>query len=138
MDPGAFFSRGHGPHGFRRVLNFPRRIATTYLNAALHNLHKNFSEALASNLDEKGISAPRYLLKPDGGTIDLASSGSVPARNAQSGPAASVMGALALDGCEGADACAGCGRNHNGHVRGTERGAALQPPMVSPLGLIKR
>ena len=52
-------------------------------------------------MKEKGLSGPRYLLKPDGGTIDLDMSIQRPAQTAQSGPAASVMGALALDGCEG-------------------------------------
>ena len=84
------------------ALNFPRRIFTTYLNASLHNLYKSFSDALTHILDERKLHAPRYLLKPDGGTIDLMRSTALPARTAQSGPAASVMGALALDGCEGA------------------------------------
>ena len=82
-------------------LNFPRRIFTTYLNASLHELYKSFSDALTRILDEKNLNGPRYLLKPDGGTIDLLRSMGAPARTAQSGPAASVMGALALDGCEG-------------------------------------
>lgn len=82
-------------------LNFPRRIATTYLNAALHQVHKEFLNALTRILDEQSLQAPQYLLKPDGGTIDLASTVHSPAATAQSGPAASVMGALALDGCPG-------------------------------------
>ena len=89
-------------HTVSGVLNFPRRIFTTYLNASLHGLHKAFSDALKHILDEKGLHGPRYLLKPDGGTIDLMRSTGSPARTAQSGPAASVMGALALDGCKGA------------------------------------
>ena len=89
-------------HTVSGSLNFPRRIFTTYLNASLHGLHKAFSDALTHILNEKNLSAPRYLLKPDGGTIDLARSAGSPARTAQSGPAASVMGALALDGCKGA------------------------------------
>ena len=68
----------------------------------LHGLHKAFSDALKHILDEKGLHGPRYLLKPDGGTIDLMRSTGSPVRTAQSGPAASVMGALALDGCKGA------------------------------------
>ena len=82
-------------------LNFPRRIFTTYLNASLHKLYKSFFDALTHILDEKKLHGPRYLLKPDGGTIDLMRSTALPARTAQSGPAASVMGALALDGCKG-------------------------------------
>ncbi len=82
-------------------LNFPRRIFTTYLNASLHDLYQSFSGALTRILDEKRLHGPRYLLKPDGGTIDLTGSTGSPARTAQSGPAASVMGALALDECDG-------------------------------------
>jgi N-methylhydantoinase A len=88
-------------HRVSGALNFPRRIATTYLNAALHRLHKRFSGALVQILTEKNLSGPRYLLKPDGGTVDLDRSIQWPAQTAQSGPAASVMGALALDGCDG-------------------------------------
>ncbi|HHE74064.1 MAG TPA: aminotransferase class V-fold PLP-dependent enzyme, partial [Desulfobacteraceae bacterium] len=51
--------------------------------------------------EEQSLKAPQYLLKPDGGTIALASTVHSPAATAQSGPAASVMGALALDGCPG-------------------------------------
>lgn len=82
-------------------LGFPRRIATTYLNAALHETHEAFVAALVQILEEQGLRASRYLLKPDGGTVGLEESRSFPAQTAQSGPAASVMGALALDPCDG-------------------------------------
>jgi N-methylhydantoinase A len=98
---GQSFSHVAMGHRVSGALNFPRRIATTYLNAALYRLHKKFSDALVHILTEKGLSGPRYLLKPDGGTIDLGQSIQWPAQTAQSGPAASVMGAMALDGCEG-------------------------------------
>ncbi len=88
-------------HTISGILNFPRRIFTTYLNASLYELHKGFSDALKHILDESNFRAPRYLLKPDGGTIDLIKSNESPARTVQSGPAAGVMGALALDGCPG-------------------------------------
>ncbi|ACL04700.1 Hydantoinase/oxoprolinase [Desulfatibacillum aliphaticivorans] len=88
-------------HRFSGSLNFPRRIATAYLNAALHKLHTKFISSLETTLTERGLNAPRYLMKPDGGTIRLDKSCEFPAQTAQSGPAASVMGALALDGCKG-------------------------------------
>ena len=88
-------------HQVSGILNFPRRITTTYLNAALYGLHHKFSNSLIRILDEKDILAPRYLLKPDGGTMELDKTDRLPARTAQSGPAASVMGAMALDGCKG-------------------------------------
>lgn len=98
---GASFIHVAMGHRVSGILNFPRRIATTYLNAALYRLHQGFSNALLAILNEKHLSGPRYLLKPDGGTVDLEKSAEWPARTAQSGPAASVMGALALDGCKG-------------------------------------
>jgi len=98
---GHSFSHVAMGHRVSGALNFPRRIATTYLNAALYRIHKDFSGALIHILKEKGLSGPRYLLKPDGGTIDLDQSIQWPAKTAQSGPAASVMGAMALDRCEG-------------------------------------
>ncbi|MEJ2588811.1 MAG: hydantoinase/oxoprolinase family protein [Deltaproteobacteria bacterium] len=96
----AFLHRSMG-HLNSGILNFPRRIATTYLNAALYPVQKQFSDALNRILEEKGLLASRYILKPDGGTLPLDQGNVLPARTAQSGPAASVMGALALDGCEG-------------------------------------
>jgi N-methylhydantoinase A len=94
----SYVALGHRASG---ILNFPRRITTTYLNAALFRIHQRFSGALTQILDEKGLPLSRFLLKPDGGTVDLEKSIGFPARTAQSGPAASVMGALALDGCPG-------------------------------------
>lgn len=88
-------------HHISGSLNFPRRIATAYLNAALSGIHHRFIDALSKTLSEMHLNAPGYLLKPDGGTFRLDSGPALPSRTAQSGPAASVMGALALDGCEG-------------------------------------
>ncbi|MDI6797668.1 MAG: hydantoinase/oxoprolinase family protein [Desulfatibacillaceae bacterium] len=88
-------------HRFSGSLNFPRRVATTYLNAALYKVHKRFVDALEKCLARKGLNAPRYLMKPDGGTVNLSSSHFFPAQASQSGPAASIMGALALDSCKG-------------------------------------
>ncbi|MFP4474064.1 MAG: hydantoinase/oxoprolinase family protein [Desulfatibacillaceae bacterium] len=89
-------------HRFSGNLNFPRRIATTYLNAALFRIHHQFVSSLTRSLRQRGLDkAPQYLMKPDGGTVRLARTYHFPAQTAQSGPAASVMGALALDGCRG-------------------------------------
>ncbi|MEW5734470.1 MAG: hydantoinase/oxoprolinase family protein [Thermodesulfobacteriota bacterium] len=88
-------------HIFSGNLNFPRRISTAYLNAALQPIHSEFVTTLQKSLDGRGLTAPRYLMKPDGGTVRLGKSHRFPAQTAQSGPAASVMGALALDGCKG-------------------------------------
>lgn len=75
-------------------LNFPRRIATTHLNAAVFALHKNFFEAVKKSLVEKGLTVPIQILKADGGTMTLESSMHFPGQTVLSGPAASIMGAI--------------------------------------------
>jgi N-methylhydantoinase A len=75
-------------------LNFPRRIATTHLNAAVFSLHKSFFEAVKLSLEEKGLKAPIQILKADGGTMSLKASMAFPGQTILSGPAASIMGAI--------------------------------------------
>ncbi|MFO7886064.1 MAG: hydantoinase/oxoprolinase family protein [Desulfobacteraceae bacterium] len=76
-------------------LNFPRRIATVHLNAAVFNMHKNFFDAVKKSLKEKGLHIPIQILKADGGTMNLESSMAFPGQAILSGPAASVIGSLA-------------------------------------------
>lgn len=76
-------------------LNLPRRIATTFLNAAVYPLHKEFFQAVRASLKRKGLNIPIHLLKADGGTMSFESSVHYPAQTIFSGPAASVMGAIA-------------------------------------------
>ncbi|OGR15543.1 MAG: hydantoinase [Desulfobacterales bacterium RIFOXYA12_FULL_46_15] len=75
-------------------LNFPRRIATTHLNAAVFSLHKSFFEAIKDSLMQMGLSIPIHILKADGGTMSLESSMLFPGQTVLSGPAASIMGAI--------------------------------------------
>ncbi len=75
-------------------LNFPRRIATTHLNAAVFSLHKSFFEAVKKSLVEKGLTVPIRILKADGGTMSLETSMNFPGQTVLSGPAASIMGAI--------------------------------------------
>jgi len=75
-------------------LNFPRRIATTYMNAAVYPLHKEFFQAVEQSLEEMGLTVPIQILKADGGTMTLAASMDFPAQTVLSGPAASIMGAI--------------------------------------------
>jgi N-methylhydantoinase A/oxoprolinase/acetone carboxylase beta subunit len=77
-------------------LNFARRIATTYLNAAVYPIHKAFFDAVLNSLDVKGMHLPLRLLKADGGNMKLEASVEYPAQTILSGPAASVMGAVAM------------------------------------------
>jgi N-methylhydantoinase A/oxoprolinase/acetone carboxylase beta subunit len=81
-------------HNVSGNLNFPRRIATTHLNAAVYSMHKEFFKAVKQSLDEKGIKAPIQVLKADGGTMSLDASIEFPAQTVLSGPAASIMGAI--------------------------------------------
>lgn len=75
-------------------LNFPRRIATTYLNASVYPIHRGFFEAVDAALREKKLTAPVHIMKADGGTMSLHASIEAPAQTILSGPAASIMGAV--------------------------------------------
>lgn len=88
------FERVFLGHLYSGGLNFPRRINTTYLNAAAYPLHKKFWEAVQKSLTEKGLKVPIRILKPDGGNMRFASAIDYPAQSILSGPAASIMGAI--------------------------------------------
>jgi len=90
---GDIVCQGHVLSG---LLNFPRRIAAAYYNAALWRLHNAFADAADAALLEAGIRAPLFFLKADGGSIPLAASRARPVHSLISGPAASVMGLRAL------------------------------------------
>lgn len=77
------------------ALSFPRRITTTYLNAAVYQVHSQFFSSVRASLKQKGINLPVRVLKPDGGNMNVDSSFDFPAQTILSGPSASVMGALA-------------------------------------------
>ena len=83
-------------HALSGQLNFPRRIATAYYNAAVARLHAAFLDAVEGELAREGISAPVRLLKADGGAVPAALSRREPVQSILSGPAASVMGVMAL------------------------------------------
>ncbi len=82
-------------HRISGNLNFPRRIATTYLNASVYPIHREFFEAVQQSLNARGLSMPIRILKADGGNMNFASSIEFPGQTILSGPAASVMGAIA-------------------------------------------
>lgn len=81
-------------HRLSGQLNFPRRLSTTYLNAATWTQHGKFIHEIENFITKRGIAAPVYILKADGGTFSLAASGSFPGQAILSGPAASIMGTL--------------------------------------------
>jgi len=82
-----FITVGHQLSG---RLNFPRRIATAYYNSAIQPPFNRFADAIESSIEKLGIQAPINILKADGGTRQ------VPVQSILSGPAASVMGIVAL------------------------------------------
>lgn len=83
-------------HRISGNLNFPRRIATTFLNAAVYPIHKEFYEAVQKSLEKKGLVLPIRILKADGGNMNFNSSIDFPGQTILSGPAASVMGSVAF------------------------------------------
>ena len=83
-------------HRLSGHLNFPRRIATAYYNAAVWTLFNSFADAVEKSALRHGLTAPINILKADGGTIPLELARSLPVESILSGPAASVMGTIAL------------------------------------------
>lgn len=88
-----FVSSGHLISG---QLNFGRRIHTAYYNSAVWRNFRIFSTALMEGLQEFDIRAEINILKADGGTMPLARALEIPVQSIFSGPAASVMGILAM------------------------------------------
>lgn len=83
-------------HRLSGQLNFPRRVATAYYNAATSRIANSFLDAVESALKNAGVSCPTFLLKADGGAEPIAVARRAPVQSILSGPAASVMGILAL------------------------------------------
>ena len=86
-------------HRMSSHLNFPRRIATTFLNEAIREIYANFLKQVLNLMHLRNISSPIYILKADGGTIDITQSGEFPVQTILSGPAASIMGILSMVEC---------------------------------------
>ncbi len=89
-------SLGHRMSG---RLNFPRRVSTTYLNAAVWRSYLVFAESMRAFVGSFPQKIPTYILKADGGTFELEKSTEFPVQTILSGPAASVMGVLGLTNC---------------------------------------
>jgi N-methylhydantoinase A/oxoprolinase/acetone carboxylase beta subunit len=89
-----FVTLGHQLGG---ALNFPRRVATAYFNCAVWRLYNEFATAVEEALNEMGLGHVKVnILKADGGTMPLPQSRTLPVQSIFSGPAASVMGIIAL------------------------------------------
>jgi N-methylhydantoinase A len=81
-------------HKLSGHLNFGRRIATAYLNAAVTPISRKFYQATRGCMEKEGIQVPLEILKADGGTMAQEVSGQYAVETILSGPAASVMGTL--------------------------------------------
>ncbi|QGP93072.1 Acetophenone carboxylase alpha subunit [Neomoorella glycerini] len=94
LSPGYdFITMGHRLSGW---LNFPRRVFTAYLNSAVAATYSSFAAAIETFTTKKKLPVAPDILKADGGTLSLEASQSLPVETILSGPAASIMGALAL------------------------------------------
>jgi N-methylhydantoinase A/oxoprolinase/acetone carboxylase beta subunit len=92
-DSADFVTVGHLLAG---QLNYPRRIATAYYNSAVWRLYNDFATAIEKSILGNGVKARINILKADGGTMPLSVSRLFPVETILSGPAASVMGIIAL------------------------------------------
>ncbi|MCJ2165463.1 MULTISPECIES: hydantoinase/oxoprolinase family protein [unclassified Pseudodesulfovibrio] len=93
-EPADFVTLGHQLGG---SLNFPRRVATAYFNCAVWRIYNDFATAVEKSLNDMGLAHVKVnILKADGGTMPLPQSRTMPVQSIFSGPAASVMGIIAL------------------------------------------
>lgn len=93
-----YVAQGHELSG---QLGFPRRIATATLNANVWRLFNRFADAIHKALVKKRMRPRVSILKADGGTLPLSMARHFPVESILSGPAASVMGVMALSGLTG-------------------------------------
>lgn len=77
-------------------LNFWRRANSAYYNAAVWRQFSNFATAIEGALRIRGIDAPVFILKADGGTMPLFTAKDQPVEAIFTGPAASVLGIMAM------------------------------------------
>ncbi|NLW60585.1 MAG: hydantoinase/oxoprolinase family protein [Firmicutes bacterium] len=82
-------------HRLSGRLNFPRRITTAALNASIAAIQAEFVRMVEKVQDQYQLGKV-YLLKADGGTLGLQESVHRSIETILSGPAASLMGAMAL------------------------------------------
>lgn len=78
-------------------LNFPRRTVTAYYNAAVEGIFRDFKTSVQMALGARGILAPLYILKADGGSLPIDALLEKPVETAFTGPAASVLGLYTLE-----------------------------------------
>lgn len=99
----AAFLQGQGVRQIFRgaemsgALNFVRRTNAAYFSAAVYRRFAAFAAQTAAGIRERGITAPIFILKADGGVLPLAEVGKRAVETIFTGPAASVLGVAALE-----------------------------------------
>ena len=76
-------------------LNFRRRTNSAYFNSAVWQSFARFANAAEKAVQMRGIGAPIYILKADGGTWPLVDARKRPIEAIFTGPAATVLGIMA-------------------------------------------
>ena len=79
-------------HRMSGQLNFPRRVYTSYLNSAVQSTFNDFSKNIKKSLEKEKINTSLFILKADGGTMNIETAEDRPVETILSGPAASFMG----------------------------------------------
>ena len=82
------------------ALNFPRRLHTAYCRAAFAGVGAAFVAALERALPAMGLHCPLNILKADAGAFSARAASEDTASSLGSGPAASLLGVMALKGPE--------------------------------------
>jgi len=72
------------------------RFSTTVVNAALLPIVRRYLDGLRAALDERGVRAPLYVMRSDGGMARAGDASSLPAALIESGPAGGTIAAAAL------------------------------------------
>lgn len=80
------------------LLNWVRRANGTFYQLFVADEYRLFIKRITTTIDNFQLSCPLYILKADGGTLPLEKSAQHPLESIYSGPAASILGALAAGG----------------------------------------
>jgi N-methylhydantoinase A/oxoprolinase/acetone carboxylase beta subunit len=122
-------------------LNFPRRMHTAWCNAALHTVSREFVRALSGAARNLGLSCPIRILRADAGSFSASAAERDPASTMGSGPAAGLLGVLAMAEWNGSASAAGPAAHADGimlDMGGTSTDIALLAggqPLLSDTGL---
>ncbi|MDR3175432.1 MAG: hydantoinase/oxoprolinase family protein [Desulfovibrio sp.] len=84
-------------------LNFPRRLHTAWCNAALCAVSRDFHRDLEKASRDLGLTCPIHILKADAGSFSATEALRDPASTMGSGPAAGLLGILAMARPSGTD-----------------------------------